>query len=112
MRKLNTSDLFACARVLKVSGMREELKNVVQKYASGDVEEVGILTILAMIETLMGEKKSEEAIYDMLAGIAETEPDNIRNLELPELATFLQNIASENDMKSFFGMLSGILGKK
>ena len=66
MRKLNTSDVFAFARIVKASGMREELKKILKDVAASeekDLEDVGMDTILAILEAL-SEKQSEAAIYN------------------------------------------------
>ena len=88
MRKLNTSDVFAFARIVKASGMREELKKILKDVAASeemDLEDVGMDTILAILEAL-SEKQSEAAIYKLLAGPFETTAEEVEKMELPELA--------------------------
>ena len=114
MRKLNTSDVFAFARIVKASGMREELKKIIKDMAGQeefDIEEIGLDTILALMEAL-AEKKSEKAIYEMLAGPLEMPAEEIEKMELPDLLKNLRALSTENDLKSFFSYVSGIAGKK
>ena len=114
MRKLNTSDVFAFARIVKASGMREELKKILKDMAASEdqnLEDVGIDTILALLEAL-SEKQSETAIYKMLAGPFEKTAEEVEKMELPELFENLRTLSEENDLKTFFNYVSGIVGKK
>lgn len=114
MRKLNTSDVFAFARIVKASGMREELKKILKDVAASEdqnLEDVGIDTILALLEAL-SEKQSETAIYKMLAGPFENTAEEVEKMELPELFENLRTLSEENDLKTFFNYVSGIVGKK
>ena len=80
MRQLRTSDIFSFARVIKASGIREDLVDYLQKIAKQEdlnTERVGINTILMIIEAL-SEKKAEKAIYEALAPVLEkTVPEEI-----------------------------------
>ena len=115
MRKLITSDIFAFARVIKASGMREDLTAMVRKLAAQDkpldVESVGYEGILIMIEAL-AERKAEAALYEALAPVAEKKPEEIRSLSPAEFFNLFKEIAEENDVEAFFGYVSDILGKK
>lgn len=114
MRKLNTSDVFAFARIVRACGIREELKSIIKEVAGKEdfnVEEIGMDTVLAIMEAL-AEKKSEAAICEMLAGPFEMSAEEVRGLELPELAEYIRQLADENDLKSFFKFVSGIVTKK
>lgn len=114
MRKLITADVFAFARVIKASGMREQLTAYIRKLALQgkelDVETVGYVGLLVMIDAL-AERKAENALYEALGSIAEKTPDEIRNLPPAEFFRLFKDIAEENDIQAFFGYVSGILGK-
>jgi len=112
MRKLNTSDVFALARVVRVSGLRAELQELIKNAANRNarVEDVGIGGFLTIMEAL-AEKKSESAIYEVLAGPLELEPGQVASMPLDEMVQKLKQLEEENDLKSFFRWLSGILGK-
>lgn len=114
MRKLNTSDVFAFARIVKASGMREELKKIIKDVAgqgTEDIEGLGLETILTLLEAL-AEKKAEKAIYEMLAGPLEKTAEEVETMDLQDLAGNLRMLSEENDLKSFFSYVSGIAGKK
>lgn len=112
MRKLNTSDVFAMARVVRASGMREELRGLIKQAAETDakVEDVGIDGFLTILEAL-AEKKAEAAIYEVLAGPFQTTAQEVASMQLDELMENLKRLVEENDLTRFFTWLSGILGK-
>lgn len=113
MRKLKTADVFVALRAIKSAGLREELKPVLSRAASGEmsVEDVGIDGFLSLLE-MLSERKAEQAIYEVLAGPIEVEAKAVADMDLPDLAACLKQIAQENDLKSFFGYVSGLLGKR
>lgn len=113
MRKLKTSDVFSLARLIKISGIRGELTEIVTKIQDNgelDLRKVGIDTVFVIIEAL-SEKKAEQEIYDLLAPIMEVEPAEVENMGLEELLAALKKIGEENDLESFFKSASGIVGK-
>lgn len=113
MRKLQSSDVFNALRVIKKAGIKSEIKPVIATVAKGgmSIEDVGIEGVLTVIE-IFAEKKSEQAIYDVLAGPFEMEPKDVEKLELDDLIDKLQQLASENDLKRYFTVLAGMIGKK
>lgn len=112
MRKLNTADVFAAARVIRASGMKAELQALVKRAAESDspVEDVGIEGFLTIMEAL-AEKKSEQAIYELMSGPLEMTPQAVAELPLDQLAEMLQEMAKEMDLKRFFSYVSGMIGK-
>lgn len=113
MRKLNTSDIFAALRVIRAANLREELKPLLKRAAEGSasLEDVGIDGIISAME-MMAEKKAERAVYEVLAGPLEISADEVAALDILDFAQRVEQIAKENDLKAFFGYVSGILGKK
>lgn len=111
MRKLKTVDVFTVLRAIKTVGLREELKPVLARAASGEmsVEDVGIDGFLSLLE-MLAEKKAENALYEALAGPFEAAPEEVGDMDLEELAAGLVQIAQENNLKAFFGYVSGLLG--
>ena len=113
MRRLNTADVFVAARAVKRSGLRDELKKYITQIAqdgSADVEDIGIDTMLRIIE-VFAEKESEEAIYLVLSGPFEMDAADVAALPLDKLAGNLDFIAKDGGLLLFFRWLSGILGK-
>ena len=76
MRKLKTSDIFAALRVINKAGVKEDLVPVIRQLSEQEktIEDVGIIGMLTVIETLSG-TKAEQAIYDFLSGPLEMERD-------------------------------------
>lgn len=113
MRKLNTADIFAMARIVRASGVREDLREVIRRVAENGMEatSVGIEGFLVILEAA-AEKKAENAIYEALAGPLEIPAADIAAMELDVLLKNLKQLAEENDLKNFFGLVSRILGKK
>lgn len=112
MRRLNTADVFAALRLIRATNLREEIKPLLKAAASEQVsvEDVGIDGVLTLIEAF-SERQAEEALYNVLAGPFEVEPEEVAAMDLGELAEKLGTLAKENDLRSFFGYVSGILGK-
>lgn len=109
MRKLITGDLFAFARVIKASGIRDELVAYLQKLnADSDKEQVGMTTILMILEAL-SDKNAENAFYDAVKDIFEVE--DVQSLPPSELFAYFKQMAEENDLPNFFNSLFGGLGK-
>ena len=109
MRTLKTSDLFSFARVIKASGIREELAGYLRTINSeSDKERVGLTTILMIIEAL-SDKKAEKAVYEALAPVFEV--DDIESMPPAELFAKLKQMSEENDLTNFFDSVFGTLGK-
>ena len=108
MRKLQTGDLFSFARVIKASGIREELVNYLQTInQESDKEKVGMTTILMIIEAL-SDKKAEKAFYDALNPVFE---EDVERMSPSELFANLKKLSEENDLTNFFSSVFGTLGK-
>lgn len=117
MRKLNTADVFAFCRLVKATGAREQLREVVTAVAKRkdagepvDVTRVGVDGFMAVIEAAV-EPKAEALVYKFLSGPLECGPEDIASMELTDLIPALQDLAEANNLTAFFGSVSGILGK-
>ena len=111
MRQLRTGDLFSFARVIKASGIREDLVGYLQKITTeADVTKVGMTTILMIIEAL-SDKKAESAFYDAVAPVFEMSASDVESMPPSELFANLKQMAEENDLLNFFDSVFGTLGK-
>ena len=114
MRKLNTSDAFAAVRIIRASGMREELVALIKRVSASKDESpakvVGFEGFLVVMEAL-GEKKAEAAVYELLAGPFEMPAEEIAVMDLDVLVDQLKELVELNNLKSFFNFVSSILGK-
>ena len=113
MRKLNTADVFAMARIVRASGLRDDLREVILRVSEKGLSTaaVGIDGMLVVMEAV-AEKKAESAIYEALAGPFEIPAADIATMELDVLLDNLKQLAEANDLKRFFDLVSRILGKK
>ena len=111
MRKIATKDIFAATRIIKLSGMKQELVPLVKMAAERSVEDVGIEGILTVLE-VVSEKQCEKALYEVLSGPLEITADEIACMPLDELTALLLQLASENNIKNFFKALSGMITSK
>ena len=113
MRKLKTLDVFEALRLVQKSGLKDQLVPLIERFAKKpeEVQKAGILGVLTLIE-VFADNKCEDLIYKWLAGPFECDPDEVRNMELDDLATKLKELTEENDLRNFFTVLSGLLGRK
>lgn len=113
MRKLKTTDVFEAMRVIRKANVKEEMTPFIKEAAEGGkaVEDVGIMGILTLFE-ILSEKKAEQGIYDFLAGPFEMDPKEVANMDLTELGNKLKELREENDLKTFFTSLFGLITLK
>jgi len=113
MRKIITSDVFNMLRIIKKSNLKEELRPYFRLAAEGtlNIQDIGIETILGLME-IMSEQRSEDAIYEFLAGPFEMNPEEVAKLDLDTLVNLLSQLAKENDLKVFTKAVSGLISKQ
>lgn len=112
MRKINTSDVFKLARMIKGGEIIEGFKKA---YAAGkekgaDAEKIGLDVILDLV-CACTDAKMEGQLYDLLAGICEKTPERIGEQPLGETIEDIRRICEENDIINFLKSASK-LGQK
>lgn len=111
MRKLNLVDAFKVARILRAADIKEEFSKLATKFVGKEekpnLDEVGLEVILTLISAA-GEKEVENQIYDLIAGIKECQPEEVKNLSLDGLKSDVKTIIEQNDLKSFFKSASNL----
>lgn len=101
MRKLQTSDVFELARLVKKINIKEELKEVAMKAnADSDVYSVGFEMIFSLMEKF-AENNSEEALYEFLSGPLEISKEEIKVMDPLDLVEKLSKIADIDRWKAF-----------
>lgn len=109
MRKLKTTDVFSFCRALKKLGIKEKFKNMAQEADSAaDVWDRGFNLIWELFDTAT-EAKSEQPIYEFLAGPFEMSAKEVRDLDLDQLLPMLQQLAAENNLVGFFKSAAGLM---
>ena len=99
MRKLNTSDVFSLARLIKEIGIKEDIKKLSTSVNENtDVKEAGFDLIFTVIEKF-AEKNSEPALYNFLSGPLEIEVGKV------ELFTLVENILEIADIEKWKAFL-------
>lgn len=114
MRQLRTHDLFTAMKVVKNLNISEEIKSIAAEMANGkslkQQEQIGAQLILTVIGN-MGDDHAEKAVYNFLSGPFECDPEEIREMELPELREkireFIELIGIDG-WKDFFGSLASM----
>ena len=114
MRELRTCDVFGAMRVVKASGVKDEIKRIALEI-NGKTEinqrEVGAELILSIIEGL-SEKKAESLMYEFLAAPFEMSAEDIGKLTITELIEKLKELGrleSPEGWSSFFKSLGDLI---
>ncbi len=106
MRKINITDVFKFSRIIKKSGIREDLKDMFNLGKNSDnnendIKELGINVAFTIIENFSDEKIEKE-FYELLASIAEKETETIKNQSLETTISMIVDISKENNLVIFF----------
>ena len=115
MRQLETSDIFAAARLLTKIGVREEVREVAKAASENGKAAVkfdmGYDLMFGLIEkaTTAG---SEKEIYMFIANIFECEWEEVRKMHPLKLFKKLEEVASVDEWKDFFGYVARLIKKK
>lgn len=102
MRKLKTSDVPVLCRCMKKLGIKEKFQVIAREANSAkDVWAQGFDLIWSLFDVAT-EPEGEAVIYEFLAGPFEMTTDEVRDLGLDELLANLQQLATENNLATFF----------
>lgn len=112
MRKINTSDVFKLARILKKGNVETSIAKAIGdvdvKNGSEITEKVGIKVMLALFECC-GEPEVESLVYDLFSGIAEIEPNTIATQTFEKTLEMFKEISNENNLANFFKQASQLM---
>lgn len=114
MRKLKTTDVFAAMRLIKESGMKEEVQRIAlitRKTGKIKLEEVGADFILGIMEGLAG-VNAERKAYEFVAGPLEMDVEEIQNMHPLEWKTIWNEYKEVEDVeawKAFFDAVASSL---
>lgn len=109
MRLLKTSDIPAMCRCLKAIGVKEKIKNMAQNADDAkDVWGMGFDLLWDVFDAAT-EKKGEKSLYEFLAGPFEMPATEVEDLPIAELIENLKQIASDNNLNSFFKLATDLM---
>ena len=113
MRNLLTADLFKAVRVIKASGLKEEIKPILEKASENDVDVrgIGIEAIMTAVGAL-AESGVEKQLYEFLAGPFEMDPKDVAQLDIVDLCKNIEWLWKDGNLQAFFGQLSNLIGTK
>ena len=102
MRKIKTFDVFKLARIIKLSGAKDELSTALRATQEpGGASGAGIELLMTLV-IACADQQIEDAFYDLVGDIAEEKPDKIKNMDLEELTTTFKEISEQNNLTVFF----------
>lgn len=112
MRKINTSDVFKMARIIKAAGAKEIIAEFFEEGKNKPVvnekedmseqqEKMGFEVFMAIFEVCSTEK-IEKMLYELIGGITEKEPDVIASQPLEIMVADIKTIVAKNNIAAFF----------
>lgn len=104
MRKIKTKDVFKMARIIKLSGAKDELADTLrasQSSGAGDAGQIGVDLIMTLCSAC-GSENIEKELYELIGDIAEMKPTEIRDMDLDVLIDLFKEIGELNNLSDFF----------
>lgn len=111
MRKLQSTDIFTCCRLITEIGLKDEIKQIAlgaNKVSDISIEEVGFNLIWAIFEKATT-KKAEEKVFNFLADILEEDAETLKASDPSE---FIDKIVSIEGWASFFSSVASLMKLK
>ena len=105
MRKIQTQDVFKLARIIRLSGAKDELTETLKASTSSESNS-GVLGVDLMMSLISacGNEEVENALYDLIGNIAEAKAGEIKTMDLDVLGTLLKDISEQNNLSRFFDL--------
>ena len=112
MRKVNTEDVFKMTRLMKNAN---NVQNIKDAYSAGkekgaDAEQIGV-NVLMDILCSCSEAKVENQFYDLLGGICEKTPEDIKKQSLESTIEDMKRICEENNIVNFLKSAANVSSK-
>lgn len=109
MRKLMFKDVFAAMRILRTANVKKELAKLTVNLADTQgakqdelQKKLGVEAFAVLLESI-SDKTAEKALYELLADICEDKnAEEIATLDFEQVMGLFKQIATKNDLKSFF----------
>ena len=102
MRKIKTKDVFKLARIIKLSGAKDEIAAALRATQSGEnAAGVGIELLMTLISSC-ADQEVETSLYELIGDISEEKSSVIKDMDLDELMDTLKEIGEQNNLSNFF----------
>lgn len=114
MRKLNLSDVFKFARMVKSLELKEEVKAMLTKFSKraeqeeADPTAAGVDFVFDLLEIFTTDE-AEREFYGFISGPLEVSPKEAQEYAFVEFASAVVEIASIKDWKVFFKQVSALM---
>ena len=115
MKTLGMEEVFAAGRLLMKIGVREEIRSVAKQAEENKTKRVqvdmGFDLLFGILEKAVQEN-AEKEIYIFIANLLECDPDDVRRMPPLDLFKQLEQVASIEEWKNFFGYVRRLITKK
>ena len=112
MRNLETHDIFSAVRLLSKIGVREEIRTVAKAAEENKSNKIrfdmGFDLMFGIIEKAATEN-AEKEIYKFIANLFECEWEEVRRMKPIALMKNLEEVASFEEWKDFFGYVKRLM---
>lgn len=115
MKTLGMEHVFSAGRLLMKIGVREEVRAVAKQAEENKSKvikvDMGFDLLFGILEKAVQES-AEEEIYKFIADLLECDPDEVRKMKPLDLCKQLEEVASIEEWKDFFGYVKRLIRKK
>jgi len=114
VRKINTGDVFILARIMKNGNVKDVIARFIESGKTQTYKtnpEAFGMEIFSALADVLADKNVEPLVYTLLSGITEKSENDIKAQSIDDLLADLKQIATENNVASFF-KTAGRLGGK
>lgn len=99
MRKLNLNDAFKAAEIIRKAKIREELAELIADSGKQGQMKLGASVVLMLIEKA---PDVQEELCGFIASLKGCGVADVREMPLEDIVRFGQELAADNDIRSFF----------
>lgn len=112
MRKISTGDIFKAARLIKNGNITGIIRDAVVKSREkgADKQNIGIDAAIGLMASCT-EPEIESQFYDLLGGICEKQPEDIKNQSMEATIEDFKKIIQENNILNFLKSASELSEK-
>lgn len=108
MRKLQSRDIFSAARLISEIGIKDDFIALAEKAKTTGKIDAGYDLLFVILERVTT-SKAEKSFYEFLAGILETEPEEVAQMDPCLLMDKLLEVADVENWRNFFSHLRSLM---